>query len=917
MPFPSKQSNLPKQNKKYNLIDFSNEFNKSNKNQNYILELEKKVSSQSQKIIELQKYKFICEQFIKKLNPYISFPITEEMLSDNYEIIKDPINEAERQNYTDLLKKTIENELIKNGLLNHSISADGIIDLAKIRLECEEYKKQLVLAQSMINSLKNDLVEVTKENEEYKMNKDKNMNIKNNESININNQVFDINKKLISYKNNYEKISKDFEKLLNEKKNIKIENNNLKKEINEYKSKIDELENEIKTKIKNDKDNNNINSKDKIDYIKKYDEVLEEIKTEENSNKKSHKKLTPHKDGDNYIKTLDENNKLIIENERQKEDIKNLLREKNSIEKENEENINKIIELNDKYEKEKEQLQQEINKLKEKYIEKENEKENYNYYIEDTDDDNFLDKKNDEKNNKNKEKDTILCLQEKCNQLNDKYLQLKSNYNDVLDKYNNIKKEKDKIKDIFIKRNKLNNIKNENNTKFEIKKLIEKSIDFKNDNNDSFDYNKINYILWEMDEEIKEKNNIIMENKIKKEQLENEVLEKFKYYDEYITNNKINIKKLLSQLFNLLIQFKEIINILSKNNFNNNIEQNISPEFISDIDKIINQINAINNISNYDIELNDNIFFETLNIFISTLSQELSLLYNTNNIHNNNNFINEEIIKNNEELYTKINNLKNDRNELFKDYSGLKKKNYTLTKENAKLKNDIIDLDNKLNEINLKYNCNQKTVLVNNEGKKLLLNIIYKFIKIISDKELAKIMYDILNMHDQINTIQLNKCLIEEKLNLMENNEKSIYDVENELGEYLLNEKNKLKNLIDDYNNKLNKKNEILEKLNENFNLKQNIYSNYVNDLKQKNEFLINDNEELRNKIILLEREQNNNNNYNNYINDKEQSDKDTYQNSSSKLYNKTVELLDKNKKINNRLDLFGAKGNYKEYVNL
>ena len=150
----------------------------------------------------------------------------------------------------------------------------------------------------------------------------------------------------------------------------------------------------------------------------------------------------------------------------------------------------------------------------------------------------------------------------------------------------------------------------------------------------------------------------------------------------------------------------------------------------------------------------------------------------------------------------------------------------------------------------------------------------------------------------------------------MENNEKSIYDVENELGEYLLNEKNKLKNLIDDYNNKLNKKNEILEKLNENFNLKQNIYSNYVNDLKQKNEFLINDNEELRNKIILLEREQNNNN-YNNYINDKEQSDKDTYQNSSSKLYNKTVELLDKNKKINNRLDLFGAKGNYKEYVNL
>ena len=197
MPFPSKPPNPPRHNIKTSPIHFSDEFN----NNNYISQLEQKISIQSKKISELEKYKYLCEQFIKKINPYQSLPITEEMLSNSYEIVKDPINAAEQQNYTDLLKKTIENELIKNGLLNHNINAEGVIDLAKIRLESEEYKKQLVLAQSMIDSLKTDLVELTKENEEFKMNKDKFMNINNNESINMNNQIFDINKKLINYKN--------------------------------------------------------------------------------------------------------------------------------------------------------------------------------------------------------------------------------------------------------------------------------------------------------------------------------------------------------------------------------------------------------------------------------------------------------------------------------------------------------------------------------------------------------------------------------------------------------------------------------------------------------------------------------------------------------------------------------------------
>ena len=886
IPFPSKPPNPPR-HKINSPLNFSKEYN--NTNQNYISKLEKKISLQSKTIIELEKNNYICEQFIKKLNPYQTFPITEEMLSNNYEIIKDPINAAEQQNYTDLLKKTIENELIKNGLLNHNINAEGVIDLAKIRLESEEYKKQLVLAQSMINSLKNDLIELTKENEEYKMNKEKNTNINNNESININNQIFDINQKLMSYKNNYEKINQDFEKLLNEKKNIKNENNIIKKENNQLKLKIKNLENEIN---KNDliKKNKNINENktkeeiNNIDYKKKYEDLLAQF----------HKNIEKNIDNDekikNYNNIKEENNKLINENKKLKEDINNLIKQKNIIENENKEDKNKIIELNKKYEKiekENEELKEEINKLKEN----ENDKENYNYYIDDTEDENFFGKKKDDTINENNTNENKVNLFPKEN-----YNELNNKYNDIFNKYTNLKKEKDKIKEIFRKREKINN---KNNNQIELKKLIENSIDFKNNNNDSFDYNKINYILWEMDEDIKEKEKIINEIKIKKEELENEVVEKFKYYDEYISNNKNNIKNLLSILFNLLVQFKEKINIIFKNK-NNNICEYFSSQFISDVDKIINQINAINNISNYDIELNDNIFFDTINNFISLLGQEIAIIFNKNysyKKYNFNNYKNEENKNNNDELFSKINYLKNDRNEIVKEYTELKIQNHSINKENSKLKNEIIDIDNKLKEMTLKYKCNQKTILVNNEGKKLLFNAIYKFIKNISDKELVKIIYDILNIMEQINTTQLNKCLVEEKLNIMENNQ-NINEAKNELGLYLIKERNKLKILIEDYNNKIKTKSEILDKLSEDYNKKESIYTNYIKDLKEKNEFLLNDIEEMRNKLNLIERE-----NYKlkyNYIVDKEQSEKGTFHNTSDQIYNKTIELLNKNKKINN-----------------
>ena len=766
---------------------------------NYISKLEKKIISQSKKISELEKYKYKCEQFIKKLNPYQILPITDEMLTDLYEIVKDPINAAEQQNYVDLLKKTIENELIKNGLINHNIKAEEIIDFAKIKLENEDCKKQLLLARSMISGLKNDLVELTKENQEYKMNKYKILNINNNESIKLNNnQILDLNRKLMNYKENYEKINKDFEKLINEKKQIKKENSKLKKEINLYKEQTIKINKELDENIKN----------------KNF------INIEENEDK----------------------NELILENITLKRRLDNLLQEKNKLEKQNKLSNEKISELNKKHKTEKEKLFQEINKLineiriiKEKQKEKEiNSDNNDKEYITD-------DTEEGENKKMNGGKD-LINISKKYDELNMKYSILNKKYESLLIKYGKNVKENDKIKELINKRNiykdtKINEVNNilEKSMELNDKNDADINININNTNkNDNFDYNKIKYMLWEMDNELNEKNKIILENKNTKNELENEINNKFQFYDEYITNNKTNIKNLLNQLLNLLILFKEKHELLSKNNSEFNY---ISNQFLVDIDKIINQINTINNINNYDIELDDKIFFETINNFMSLLNQEIILVYTKAYKYEKYNFHHRsksEVSKNDETLLTKTKFSQVDI-DIMKEMKEIKRQNHYYIKENFDLKGKLNDLNSKLNEFIVKYNYNQKTVSTCNEGKKNLLNMMFKFIKNINDNDLVKIIYEILNISEQINLVQINKCLVEEKLNIiMKNNQDLNGEYSINLEEYLLSEINKLNKLLDDYDSQIEEKSVALKKLNDEYEIKEEQYSNYMRNLIEK-----------------------------------------------------------------------------------
>ena len=243
------------------------------------------------------------------------------------------------------------------------------------------------------------------------------------------------------------------------------------------------------------------------------------------------------------------------------------------------------------------------------------------------------------------------------------------------------------------------------------------------------------------------------------------------------------------------------------------------------MNKLINQINTINNINNYDIELDDNIFFETINNFLCLLNQELILVYNKTykfKIYNFHHRSRSELSKNENNICSKNKFLKDEYFEINKELNEIKRQNNFYIKENMNLKNQIIDLNNNLNELLLKCNFSQKSVSKSNEGKKNLLNLMFKFIKNINDNDFSKIMYDILTSSEQINLIEINKCLVEEKLNIiLKNNQDLAEECAGNLEEYLLNEIDKLKKLIEDYDIQISQKKEVLEKLNEEYSIKE------------------------------------------------------------------------------------------------
>ena len=361
----------------------------TNESLSYRDQLETKIREQAKRLSELEKYKYLCEKRIKQLSPKHPLPITEAILSTNVPN-DDVVNAEETKNYYDMLKKTIEIDLIKNGLLNRYINVDGVIELAKMKMEMEEYRKKLVLSTSMITALKSDVEELTRENTMLKTNttssntsstsellklrndiksltlqnekiiKEKNIadiNVAKLQSENealsskiesMNEQLMTLSKnnennsgaiakRLRQYQSSYEKINNDLETLINEKSTLMKQNSEIVSENKLLKTKITSLQVEIDklSSAQNAKRENDINE----DYKKMYNDLLIEnsnikmlVGTVNSNNVDSN--YVSQNVNEYYAKMLSENSALQIENEKIKIDLNNLNEEKENIEKE-------------------------------------------------------------------------------------------------------------------------------------------------------------------------------------------------------------------------------------------------------------------------------------------------------------------------------------------------------------------------------------------------------------------------------------------------------------------------------------------------------------------------------------------------------------------------------------------------------
>ena len=175
----------------------------------------------------------------------------------NNQIKKETLIIEEQNNTILLLKSSIENDFFKNNDMKKYITKENIIDFIKLKTENEQYKKELVLSQALINSLQAENLRLIKTKEE------------NSDLINIETDDFLSNSEHKIYDNN----SNQENEIINE---LNKENNILKKLIQEATSKLNYLLiNEKNTKIlSEDKNILSLQIKEKNEIINKYEEKL-------------------------------------------------------------------------------------------------------------------------------------------------------------------------------------------------------------------------------------------------------------------------------------------------------------------------------------------------------------------------------------------------------------------------------------------------------------------------------------------------------------------------------------------------------------------------------------------------------------------------------------------------------------------
>ena len=188
------------------------------------------------------------------------------------ELLKEETKACEMQkNIIDVLKKAIDNDICKNNNLKNYITVDNIVDFTQLKMEAEQYRKELVLSQALVNSLKSEIEQINKEKEAKnfdllnKQNLNPDMEV-NNYNLNDNNRNEDQNlimSENISLKSNLNSQAQLIKELMDE-------NQNLKKLVDEATIKLNDcISNRNENNLNNEKLNIELNSK--TNEIKQYE----------------------------------------------------------------------------------------------------------------------------------------------------------------------------------------------------------------------------------------------------------------------------------------------------------------------------------------------------------------------------------------------------------------------------------------------------------------------------------------------------------------------------------------------------------------------------------------------------------------------------------------------------------------------
>ena len=235
--------------------------NKSNnnsliKNQISDEKIEKEINDKS--LYENEEEEYNYELLMAKLNE-----LEEENKNLNEELQKNELIIEEQDRTISLLRSSIENDFFKNNDIIKYITTENIIDFIQLKNENEQYKRELVLSQALVNSLQNENLRLNQNKEESKEENSDLINIETDDFLsNSENKLYELN----SENNKENEVIRE----------LNQENNILKKLIQEATVKLNNLlSNEKNNKILYD-DNYilNIQIKEKNDIINKYEEKL-------------------------------------------------------------------------------------------------------------------------------------------------------------------------------------------------------------------------------------------------------------------------------------------------------------------------------------------------------------------------------------------------------------------------------------------------------------------------------------------------------------------------------------------------------------------------------------------------------------------------------------------------------------------